>query len=854
MKRPLILLFGVVMTMSTNAFAQELSIPLTVREWAGIARDSEPVTAGLPLLPGQVNDMSNLGISNGKGERQPAQFAAIARWPDGSVRWLLCDFQGSVEASGESVYTLSRAEGKAPDTPLRLQETAEQYTITTGPLRFTVRKQGFDLLHQVWVDRSGDGQFTDDELMAGNDADCGVVLLGPGGKGKFTSAYGKVTETAIEYQGPMRIGLRVRGTLADARGAAHDLTYTARIEAFANQSYVRIAVTLENPNAGGRYPNMDSNYWGLGAEGNVLFRELALVEKLRLDEFPYVEIGDKGKVLLERLPLVDQAYVYQDSSGGGNWYHRNHMNRDLRIPLKFRGYEVAHEGTQVIRDNRFNGWLDLADIRWGCAVGVRDFWQNFPAALEARHDGTLAVALWPRFSSDDHEIMAGEQKTKETLWYFRAHPPYARNTMQFITNPLQAWAPAEVYLASGEFGRHVPYDEEHYSGFEWVCAGAILSERRNFASDREQIDEYGWRNFGDVWAANERDQTGGPRQGELMVSHFNLEYDEGWGMLLQAVRTVDAKPELANAWWEYGRQALLHEADIDFHHSTVEAGERPTWAGAKHTHTEHGVEAERSGHAARPLPHVYGTLRWPWGPGGGPESGHWNDRGIMTAYYLTGNRRFLDAAMEITKVTAYRIEEDDYPQTSKPDRESGHSIQILTDAYLLTWDPRYRKLIDKAVEAAHFDKSEWAKQLPEEMEFWQLAIYLRAIGRYVDLAAFVDGKPPARAVSSLLGYGRAMVHAARAQEGRRRGGQTGWASDAMMIAARYVSSDEERKELLQYAEHAFDNGWRQIVGDSTGYVYWNAKTTTMNFTGGGEWMYYQAHPEEVAKPGPPGRS
>jgi len=134
-----------------------------------------------------------------------------------------------------------------------------------------------------------------------------------------------------------------------------------------------------------------------------------------------------------------------------------------------------------------------------------------------------------------------------------------------------------------------------------------------------------------------------------------------------------------------------------------------------------------------------------------------------------------------------------------------------------------------------------------------LAIYMKAIGRYLDIVTFVDGKPPARATSSLVGYGRAMAHAATLGKARRWGRPRGWASDALLVAARYLDSDEERKEFVRLAEQAFDHGWSHIVGDSTDYVYWNAKTTSMNFTGGGEWLYYRAHPDEVARPGPPRR-
>ena len=75
-----------------------------------------------------------------------------------------------------------------------------------------------------------------------------------------------------------------------------------------------------------------------------------------------------------------------------------------------------------------------------------------------------------------------------------------------------------------------------------------------------------------------------------------------------------------------------------------------------------------------------------------------------------------------------------------------------------------------------------------------------------------------------------------------------WSSDALMIAARYTDSEEERAQFLRVAEQAFDNGWRGIIGDRPGYSYNNAKTTTMSFTGGGEWMYYRLHSQDWRKP------
>ena len=116
--------------------AAAISLPLTVREWHGFPRTDEPVTCGVPMQPGALRDLSRVAIRSPEGARVPAQFAALAHWPDGSVRWLLCDFQASVAAKEAAVYTLADSLEPAPATPLRLEESEEAYTVTTGPLKF----------------------------------------------------------------------------------------------------------------------------------------------------------------------------------------------------------------------------------------------------------------------------------------------------------------------------------------------------------------------------------------------------------------------------------------------------------------------------------------------------------------------------------------------------------------------------------------------------------------------------------------------------------------------------------------------------------------------------------------------
>ncbi|GAI43629.1 unnamed protein product, partial [marine sediment metagenome] len=247
------------------------------------------------------------------------------------------------------------------------------------------------------------------------------------------------------------------------------------------------------------------------------------------------------------------------------------------------------------------------DRQFGLAVAVRHFWQNFPKALSAAPDGTVRVALWPEEFPTLHELQGGEIKTHEAAFFFHTgrqgsnrRENRVATTMGSFHNPLYVRAPAQVYLASGFFDDVAAYDPKRFPTYERYQQAALISEPVNLVADIEAIDEYGWRNFGDTWAKNETDKTGGPHSGRQVVSHFNLEYDFGYGMLFQSLRTLVRVPELSCKWWNLAEAALRHESDIDIYHTTRDTRSRGVYNSGKFTHTQHGVEAGLVTHRGGP--------------------------------------------------------------------------------------------------------------------------------------------------------------------------------------------------------------------------------------------------------------
>ena len=65
---------------------------LTFEKISRFDRKSEPVTVSIPFASGALQDPADLVIRDGD-VALPTQFHVLARWLDGSVKWLLVHLQ-----------------------------------------------------------------------------------------------------------------------------------------------------------------------------------------------------------------------------------------------------------------------------------------------------------------------------------------------------------------------------------------------------------------------------------------------------------------------------------------------------------------------------------------------------------------------------------------------------------------------------------------------------------------------------------------------------------------------------------------------------------------------------------------
>ncbi len=91
-------------------------LSINVRDVAGIDK-LRPVTGGVPVAEGAAPEGSVFVLQDDEGNDVPLQTSVLARWKDGSARWVLLDFQSQPPVGGELDYVLSWREAGEEKPP-----------------------------------------------------------------------------------------------------------------------------------------------------------------------------------------------------------------------------------------------------------------------------------------------------------------------------------------------------------------------------------------------------------------------------------------------------------------------------------------------------------------------------------------------------------------------------------------------------------------------------------------------------------------------------------------------------------------------------------------------------------------
>lgn len=698
------------------------------------SRRGEPVTCGVPLPPGLLEDQTHLALLDSSSRSCRLQRRVLDRWTDGSIRWVLLDFLADLGDADDYRLVVGQPERHLSPSPLLVesQTAGENISIRTGAARFELsRGQGFPFR---CVSTGQDSAL--DVHRSGLFAEDGNGL-------RYRSTVDRVE---IREQGDVRVAVAASGTLQDESQLSSLAKFSCLFHFFIDSAAVRLdlAITNERP-AGHR-----GGIWELGSSGSIYLRDVSLDLVLRpaaesREVFFSVEPGRPVEKLSATVDL------YQDSSGGENWRSPAHVNRHGEVPLQFQGYRLECDG-RSIEGRRATpvGMIKGHDNCLGFCAPY--YWQNFPKSLEIQPD-RLSFGLFPSRSSDLHELQGGEQKTHSFYLAF-ADDAVSDGTWEWCRWPNIVSPDPDWYARSGAFSYLVPRSSDANVDYLDLLDRAIDGEDSLFEK-REQIDEYGWRHFGDIYADHEAVSHQGRRP---LVSHYNNQYDAIRGFAVQFMRSGDER------WYRLMEEHAQHTIDIDIYHTQ---GDKSAYNGGLFWHTVHYTDAGTSTHRSYPL--AEGVS------GGGPSAGHLYTTGLMLHHFMTGSHASREAVLGLGRYvidaddgrrTVFRLLDRGYTGHASssglddyhgPGRSPANSLNALIDAHRLSSDKRFMSKAEQIIRRCiHPADDLAARRLHEAETRWYYTMFLQSLGKYLDTKAELGETDEIYAYSraSLLHYVR----------------------------------------------------------------------------------------------------
>ena len=223
-----VVLLGALVGLTTSVGAAGLDVPITVSETAGLGRQSEPITFGVPLPRGLIRDVGRLRLLAPDARPVPAAFRVVNRWwDDGSVQWVHADFQADVASRGKAVYRLALSDEppRSPAATLRVTVQGDDVRVDTGAAQFTVHRTG---------------PFLDAPGLKGAD----LVLRTD--ERFYKASQWRNTQLVVEESNPLRVVLKRTGAHGWADGQDRALDYTLRIVAWAGQPSIQLIYSFVN--------------------------------------------------------------------------------------------------------------------------------------------------------------------------------------------------------------------------------------------------------------------------------------------------------------------------------------------------------------------------------------------------------------------------------------------------------------------------------------------------------------------------------------------------------------------------------------------------------------------------------
>lgn len=772
--------------MTTSALHDATMLKFSVSELDGFDRTHEPVSFGLSLPRGLSDGMFGDGcvtVVDSAGARFPMSCNVLSRFENRSPRWVLLKGCLSAAANTRTVYRLAPKVSPVPPVKDSASWSADltQWSFTLSVKMADGRSLSTEIPIPSPKAFSPRAEVLDDEFISG-----------------FA-------------------GVKLR--------------QECRTQFYRAANALRIDITLHNP----QRANHEGGYWDLG-DPLSLSIESAQVTATRndakFDDARWKRCQEQEALCAD---VPGHIALFQQHSGGPNYCSANHRPANGSVPKASWGSrETVNEvKTYESESARFEPTVLLSSREQDVSATMTDFWQKFPSGIEASENG-FCFGLHPANDRGPMELQGGEKMTR-TIWMTFDPPSNSEREpltcLDWVHRRLNLVQDAVQLEHSGAVEGIVKQESSYPAELDAMLS-EMLEGPSSFRNKNETIDEYGWRNFGDIWADHEQTYSDDPSP---VISHYNNQYDLLYGLLRQFLQSGDRR------WWNLAQPLAEHVTDVDIYHT-----EEDRWAynGGLFWHTSHYRDVSTATHRTFSRQMTGDKHRV---SGGGPGTEHNYASGLLLYHHLTGCPR---AAAAVTSLADWVIAMDDgelspfapisatstgnASSTSEshyhgPGRGVGNSIQVLLDAWTLTGSGHY---LDKCQEliriCIHPEQDLQSLGLDHAELRWSYSVALQAILRFIEVAGDVAEETCLYARASLEPYGYWMMANERHFMDRRSElefpTETWPAQDlrkgtTMMWLAKHHSSVDLRNDLHQHGRAFFDRALQQLLDCPTrGYT------------------------------------